>query len=299
MKGIILAGGSGTRLYPMTQIISKQLLPLFDKPMIFYPVSLLMLAGVKDILIISTERDTPHIMNLLGDGSDFGVNLTYKVQSHPNGLAEAFILGEHFIGNDDVALVLGDNLFYGDIEFFKNAVKAQSERSDRFRGRVFGYYVEDPRRYGVVEFDKDTSKVLSIEEKPESPKSNYAIPGLYIFDSRCVERAKSQKPSHRGELEITDLMKTYLPNDELGVQIIGRGVNWLDTGTPESLLEASQLIATVQKRQGLKIGCVHEIGLRKGYIAVDRFKETLQRIPKSPYREYLVRILDEDGFLES
>lgn len=294
MKGIILAGGSGTRLYPMTQIISKQLLPLYDKPMIFYPISLLMLAGIKDILIISTERDTPHIMNLLGDGSDFGVNLTYKVQSHPNGLAEAFILGEHFIGKDNVALVLGDNLFYGDIQFFKEAVKAQELGSNRFKGRIFGYYVEDPRRYGVVEFEKEGGKVLSIEEKPEKPKSNYAIPGLYIFDHRCVERAKSQKPSPRGELEITDLMKTYLPENELGVQLIGRGVNWLDTGTAESLLEASQLIATVQRRQGLKIGCVHEIGLRKNYLTKERFQETLTRIPNGPYKEYLEKVVTED-----
>ena len=293
MKGIILAGGAGTRLYPMTQIISKQLLPIYDKPMIFYPISLLMLGGINDILIISTERDTPHIMNLLGDGSDFGVKLTYKVQAHPNGLAEAFILGEDFIGNNDVALVLGDNLFYGDIGFFKDAVKAQIKGADSYTARVFGYYVEDPGRYGVVEFEKATGKVISIEEKPVDPKSNYAIPGLYIFDSKCAGRAKVQKPSPRGELEITDLIKTYLDEGKLGVQVIGRGVNWLDTGTPDSLLEAGQLIGTVQKRQGLKIGCLHEIALRKGFITREKFNLVVESLPKSTYRDYLIRLKDE------
>lgn len=293
MKGIILAGGSGTRLYPMTQIISKQLLPIYDKPMIFYPLSLLMLGGISDVLIISTERDTPYIMNLLGDGSDFGVKLTYKVQSHPNGLAEAFILGENFIGDDDVTLILGDNLFYGDIAFFKDAVNAQKARANGFAARVFGYYVEDARRYGVVEFEKHTGKVFSIEEKPLEPKSNYAIPGLYIFDSRCVQRARAQKPSVRGELEIVDLMKTYLHDNELGVSTIGRGVSWLDTGTPDSLLDASQLIATTQKRQGLMIGCIHEIALRKGFLSETAFLKVIDTLPKSPYRTYLSRVLDD------
>ncbi len=294
MKGIILAGGSGTRLYPMTQIISKQLLPIYDKPMIFYPLSLLMLAGINEILIISTERDTPYIINLLGDGSDFGVKLQYKVQANPNGLAEAFILGADFIGKDDVTLILGDNLFYGDISFFKDAVVAHKSRSGSFKARVFGYYVEDARRYGVVEFDRATGKVISIEEKPQEPKSNYAIPGLYVFDSRCVERAKKQKPSKRGELEITDLIQTYLDDDELGVGIIGRGVNWLDTGTPDSLLEAAQMIATTQKRQGLMVGCIHEVGFRKGFIDKTKFLEAIERIPKGPYKAYMERIVNED-----
>ncbi len=297
MKGIILAGGAGTRLYPMTQIISKQLLPIYDKPMIFYPLSLLMLAGISDVLIISTERDTPYIKNLLGDGSDFGVKLSYKVQAAPNGLAEAFILGEDFIGNDDVTLILGDNLFYGDISFFKDAVTLQKSRKTEFKARVFGYYVEDARRYGVVEFDKPTGKVFSIEEKPLEPKSNYAIPGLYIFDSRCVERAKNQKPSPRGELEIVDLMKTYLVDNELGVTTIGRGVNWLDTGTPDSLLDAGQLIATTQKRQGLMIGCIHEIGLRKGFVTAEKFEAVVKALPKGPYRSYLERVKDEQADL--
>ncbi len=292
MKGIILAGGAGTRLYPMTQIISKQLLPIYDKPMIYYPLSLLMLAGIQEVLIISTERDTPHIMNLLGDGSDFGINLTYKVQSHPNGLAEAFVLGEHFIGNDDVTLVLGDNLFYGDITFFKEAVASQIAKKDQFKARIFGYYVEDARRYGVVEFDKSTGKVLSIEEKPLEPKSNFAIPGLYVFDSRCVQRAKTQRPSKRGELEITDLIQTYLDDNELGVGVIGRGVSWLDTGTPDSLLEAAQLIATTQKRQGLMIGCLHEIGYRKGFLDPVAFSKVVAGLPSGPYRTYLEKTKD-------
>lgn len=293
MKGIILAGGSGTRLYPMTQIISKQLQPIFDKPMIYYPLSMLMLAGIKDILIISTKRDTPHIMELLGDGSNYGINLTYKVQVAPNGLSEAFIIGDQFIGDDDVTLILGDNIFYGDISFFKNAVSDQIEKSDDYNARIFGYFVEDPNRYGVVEFEKETNKVVSIEEKPKVPKSNYAVPGLYVFDAQCVERAKSQKPSKRGELEITDLIQTYLDEDKLGIQIIGRGVNWLDTGTTESLLEAGQLISSVQKRQGLKIACLQEIALRKGFIDLDRFNQIVAKIPKSPYKEYLEKVRED------
>lgn len=292
MKGIILAGGAGTRLYPTTKILSKQLQPIYDKPMIFYPLSLLMLAGINEILIISTSRDTPHIMELLGDGSSYGLNLSYKVQKAPNGLAEAFILGENFIGDSDVALILGDNLFYGDINFFKRAVQDQSLQKDGFKARIFGYYVEDPRRYGVVEFHKETKKALSIEEKPDNPKSNYCVPGLYIFDKRCCERAKNQSPSPRGELEITDLIETYLKDDELGVEIIGRGVNWLDTGTTESLLEASQLISQVQKRQGLKIACLEEIAYRKGFITTEEFEKIIESTPKSPYKEYLLKSLE-------
>ena len=293
MKGIILAGGSGTRLYPMTQIISKQLLPIYDKPMIFYPLSLLMLGGIREILIISTERDTPHIKKLLGDGSDFGIQLSYQVQHAPNGLAEAFILGEQFIGDDHVTLILGDNLFYGDIAFFKEAVKSQEKRSDQYRCRIFGYYVEDPTPYGVVEFEKGTGRVLSIEEKPVHPKSNYAIPGIYVFDSQCSKRARAQKPSTRGELEITDLIQTYLDEGSLGMQVIGRGVNWLDTGTPDHLAEASQLIATVQKRQGLKIGCLHEVALRRNFISLEKFDEAVEALPKSLYKEYLKRVREE------
>ena len=294
MKGIILAGGAGTRLYPMTKIISKQLQPIYDKPMIFYPISLLMLAGISDILIISTERDTPHIMELLGDGSSYGINLTYKVQPQPNGLSEAFIIGESFIGEEDITLVLGDNLFYGDISFFKNAVNSQSQKSDQHRARIFGYYVEDPARYGVVEFEKESKSVLSIEEKPKNPRSHYAIPGLYIFDHKCVERAKNQKPSKRGELEITDLINTYLSENELGVEIIGRGVNWLDTGTTDSLLEASHLVSQIQKRQGLKIACLEEIAFRKKFITPERFISITNALPKSPYKEYLERIIKEE-----
>lgn len=294
MKGIILAGGSGTRLYPMTQIISKQLLPIYDKPMIYYPLSLLMLGGIQQVLIISTVRDTPFMKALLGDGSELGMNISYAVQEAPNGLAEAFILGERFIGGDDVTLILGDNLFYGDIAFFREAVDAQKNKSNgSYKARVFGYYVEDPTRYGVVEFEKQSGKVISIEEKPREPKSNYAVPGLYIFDHRCVERAKTQKPSVRGELEIVDLIKTYLQDGELGVQIMGRGVNWLDTGTPDSLLEASQLVHTVQKRQGLKIACLHEIAYRKGFINRSQFSSSIEALPKSPYREYLFRLQHE------
>ncbi|MBS1959512.1 MAG: glucose-1-phosphate thymidylyltransferase RfbA [Bdellovibrionales bacterium] len=293
MKGIILAGGSGTRLYPMTQIISKQLLPIYDKPMIYYPLSLLMLGGIKEVLIISTERDTPFIKTLLGDGTDIGMKLSYKVQTHPNGLAEAFILGDEFIGKDDVTMILGDNLFYGDISFFRDAVVAHQKRTHGFNARVFGYYVEDARRYGVVEFEKQTGKVFSIEEKPLEPRSNYAVPGLYIFDSRCVERAKNQKPSKRGEIEIVDLIKTYLADNELGVTVIGRGVNWLDTGTPDSLLDASQLISTVQKRQGLMIGSIHEIAYRMNYLDSAQFGTLIAKTPKGPYRHYLERIVQE------
>lgn len=293
MKGIILAGGSGTRLYPMTSVLSKQLQPIYDKPMIFYPLSILMLAGIKDILVISTDRDTPHIERLLGDGSAYGINLKYKVQEAPRGLAEAFILGEDHIGKDNVTLILGDNLFQGDINFFKSAVEAQESGQSKFKARVFGYYVEDPSAYGVVELDKDSGKVLSIEEKPSKPKSHYALPGIYIFDNTAPHRAKQQHPSTRGELEITDLMLSYLKDEELGVQIIGRGVTWLDTGTAELLLEASQLVHSIEKRQGLKVACLHEIALRKGFLTKEKYMEKLEMVPKSPYKEYLLRVSKE------
>lgn len=293
MKGIILAGGSGTRLYPMTQVLSKQLQPIYDKPMIFYPLSILMLAGIREVLIISTERDTPHIRNLLGDGSSYGMRLEYKVQPAPKGLAEAFILGEEFIAGEDVALILGDNLFYGEINFFKTAVEEHLSKKNPFRARIFGYYVEDPRRYGVVEMNRETGQVLSIEEKPAVPKSNYAIPGLYIFDGRVSEKAKKQVPSPRGELEITDLMLSYLDENTLAVKTIGRGVTWLDTGTAESLLEAGQLIHSIEKRQGLKVACLHEIALRMGFVTQEFMTEEIERLPKSPYREYVARVLEE------
>ena len=293
MKGIILAGGSGTRLYPMTSVLSKQLQPIYDKPMIFYPLSVLMLAGIKEILIISTERDTPHIEKLLGDGSAYGIELKYVVQEAPRGLAEAFILGEDFIGQDNVALILGDNLFQGEINFFRNAVDAQESGTTPFKARVFGYYVEDPRAYGVVELDKDSGKVLSIEEKPKNPKSHYALPGIYIFDKSVSARAKSQKPSPRGELEITDLMLSYLKDGELGVQMIGRGVTWLDTGTAESLLEAGQIIHAIEKRQGLKVACLQEIALRKGFLSKEQYLAKLEMVPKSPYKDYLLRVAEE------
>lgn len=294
MKGIILAGGSGTRLYPMTSVLSKQLQPIYDKPMIFYPLSVLMLAGISDILIISTERDTPHIRHLLGDGKSYGINLSYKVQTAPRGLAEAFILGEDFIGEDHVAMILGDNLFHGDINFFRSAVAAQFAGDDGMKARVFGYYVEDPHRYGVVEFDKKTGQILSIEEKPVHPKSHYAIPGIYIFDGRVAAKARAQKPSARGELEITDLMMSYHKDAELGFQMIGRGVTWLDTGTPDSLLEAGHLIAQIEKRQGLKVACLHEVAFRRGFIDKAHLMREIENLPNCPYREYISRILDEE-----
>lgn len=295
MKGIILAGGSGTRLYPMTSVLSKQLQPIYDKPMIFYPLSILMLVGIQEVLIISTERDTPYIERLLGDGTAYGMQIQYKVQPEPKGLAQAFILGEEFIGNDNVTMILGDNLFHGEINFLKNAVETQERDEDGMKARVFGYYVEDPHRYGVVEVDKKTGSVVSIEEKPAHPKSNYALPGIYIFDSSVSDRAKKQKPSPRGELEITDLMLSYHSESKLGFQMIGRGVTWLDTGTPESLLEAGQVVAQIEKRQGLKVACLHEIAYRRGFISRKRLHEEINKLPKCPYRDYLFRVWEEES----
>lgn len=288
MKGIILAGGSGTRLYPITKGISKQLIPVYDKPMIYYPLSTLMLAGITDILVISTPEYTPLFEQLLGDGSDIGVSLTYKVQEKPNGLAEAFILGADFIGNDSVCLILGDNIYYG--SGLSKLVQEAAEKIDG--GTVFGYHVNDPERFGVVEFDDDM-KALSIEEKPENPKSNYAVTGLYFYDNTVVEKAKNLKPSNRGELEITDINKLYLDEGKLDVKLMGRGYAWLDTGTHDSMMEAASFIATIQKRQNLKVACLEEIAYRMGYISKEKLVELAQPMKKNDYGQYLLRLAKE------
>ena len=287
-KGIILAGGSGSRLYPVTQSISKQLLPVYDKPMIYYPLSTLMLAGIQDILIISTPHDTPRFELLLGDGNQWGLNIQYKIQPSPDGLAQAFILGDAFIGNDLSALVLGDNIFYGHDfnELLMNAMKREEGAT------VFTYHVNDPERYGVAEFDK-SNKVLSLEEKPKNPKSKYAVTGLYFYDKNVVSMAKSLKPSARGELEITDLNRLYLEKQKLNVEIMGRGYAWLDTGTHDSLLEASQFIATLENRQGLKVACPEEISYRQGWINADQLEKLAAPLSNNGYGHYLQRILKE------
>jgi glucose-1-phosphate thymidylyltransferase len=287
MKGIILAGGRGTRLYPMTEVCSKQLQPIYDKPMIYYPLATLMLAGIRDILVISTPRDTPLISNLLGDGSRWGVNISYEVQKEPKGIAEAFIYGADFIGNDQVCLILGDNLFYGSLDFLRNAIAMNTG------GTIFAYQVNDPERYGVVEVDED-GKILSIEEKPKTPKSNLAIPGLYIFNSDVVNIARNISQSARGELEITEVQNQYLKNNSLRVERMGRGMAWLDTGTPESLIEAGQFIYLIEKRQGIKVACLEEIALRMGYYdSDDKFMDAVELIPQSPYKHYCLKIYSE------
>ncbi len=290
MKGIILAGGSGTRLYPLTKVTSKQLLPIYDKPMIYYPMSVLMNAGIRDILIISTPQDTPRFQELLGDGRHFGVNLSYAVQPSPDGLAQAFIIGEDFIGNDSVAMVLGDNIFAG--HGLKKRLKAAVENAETGKGAtVFGYYVEDPERFGIVEFNSE-GKAISIEEKPEKPKSNYCVTGLYFYDNRVVKYAKELKPSARGELEITDLNRIYLENEELNVVLLGQGFTWLDTGTHESLVEATNFVMTMEKHQHRKIACLEEIAYLNGWISKNDVLKVYEELKKNQYGQYLKDVLD-------
>ncbi len=288
MKGILLAGGSGTRLHPLTLAMSKQLMPVYDKPMIYYPLSVLMMAGIKDILIISTPHDLPHFQRLLGDGNKLGCNFSYAEQPEPNGLAQAFVIGEEFIGNDKVALVLGDNIFFGlDLE------QSLSQCKDPDGGIIFAYHVSDPERYGVVEFDSD-HKAISIEEKPHKPKSSYAVPGLYFYDNEIVEIAKNLKPSARGEYEITDVNQTYLKRGKLSVQMLSRGTAWLDTGTFDSLMQAGQFVQVIEHRQGWKIGCIEETAYRQGFISAEQLSEIAQPLRKSGYGEYLLGLLGEN-----
>lgn len=288
MKGIVLAGGTGSRLYPSTLTVSKQLLPIYDKPMIYHPISVLMLAGIRDILIISTPQDLPDFQHLLKDGSQFGVNFYYKEQPSPDGLAQAFILGEKFIGNDEAALVLGDNIFYGN--GFSGRLKHVTENAKNGIATVFGYKVKDPQRFGVVEFD-NSGKVLSIEEKPQNPKSDFAVTGLYFYDNNVAEYAKSLKPSHRGELEITDLNNMYLQKGKLNVELLGRGFAWLDTGTHQSLLQASQYVQTIEENQGIKIACLEEIAYRLGFLSADDILRNIPDVKDNEYYNYIKRIL--------
>ncbi len=291
MKGIILAGGAGTRLYPITRSISKQIIPVYDKPMIYYPLSVLMLAGIREVLIISTPTDISLYENLLEDGSQLGMKISYKIQPSPDGLAQAFILGEEFIGDDNVCLILGDNIFYG--YNFRSVLEDAAKLEDG--SIVFGYHVKDPERYGVVEFD-NSGKAISLEEKPAVPKSNYAVTGLYFYSNDVVEKAKNLKPSKRGELEITDLNRLYLEENRLSVKLLGRGFAWLDTGTHESLLQASNFIATIEQRQGLKVSCIEEIAFKKGFISKEQLIELAQPLSKNQYGEYLLSLADKQIF---
>lgn len=290
MKGIVLAGGSGTRLYPITKGVSKQLLPIYDKPMVYYPISVLMLAGIRDILIISTPQDLPGFKRLLGDGADYGVHFTYAEQPSPDGLAQAFIIGEEFVGNDSVCLVLGDNIFYGQ-HFTGMLLDAVKHAEVENKATVFGYWVNDPERYGVAEFD-EKGNVLSIEEKPKEPKSNYAVVGLYFYPNAVVNVAKEIKPSARGELEITTVNQAFLEKDDLKVQLLGRGFAWLDTGTHDSLAEASTFVEVIEKRQGLKVACLEEIAYKKGWIEAERLKSLAQPMIKNQYGQYLLKLLE-------
>lgn len=289
MKGIVLAGGAGTRLYPLTMVTSKQLLPVYDKPMIYYPLSTLMLAGIKDILIISTPMDLPNFERLLGDGSQFGINLSYKVQPSPDGLAQAFVLGEEFIGDDCCAMVLGDNIFYG--SGFSKLLAEAAKSTEEGKATIFGYYVTDPERFGIVEFDPQ-GNALSVEEKPQQPKSNYCITGLYFYDNSVVKKAKELKPSKRGELEITDLNRVYLEEGLLSVQLLGRGFAWLDTGTMDSLVDAAEFVRTLEKRQGITISALEEISYLKGWINKEKLLESAARYGKSPYGDHLKRVAE-------
>lgn len=291
MKGIVLAGGSGTRLYPITKGVSKQMLPIYDKPMIYYPISTLMLAGIRDILIISTPRDLPMFEDLLGDGSDFGVRFSYKVQPSPDGLAQAFILGDEFIGNDAACMILGDNIFHGSY-FIPKLEKAIEDAENNDCATVFGYWVKDPERYGVAEFD-DNGKCISIEEKPEHPKSNHAVVGLYFYPNSVVEKAKNIRPSARGELEITTLNQSYLEEGKLNIQLLGRGFAWLDTGTHESLADASNYIETIEDRQGLKVACLEGIAYRKGWITEEKMRKMAAPMLKNQYGQYLLQVIEE------
>ena len=290
MKGIVLAGGAGTRLYPLTMVTSKQLLPIYDKPMVYYPLSTLMMAGIRDILIISTPTDLPNFERLLGDGSQFGIRLSYKVQPSPDGLAQAFLLGEEFIGDDCCAMVLGDNIFYGN-GFTKLLMQAVRDAEEAGRASIFGYYVNDPERFGIVEFDEN-GRVISVEEKPKHPKSNYCITGLYFYDRRVVEMAKKVRPSARGELEITDLNRFYLEDGTLNVQLLGRGFAWLDTGTMDSLVDASDFVRMVESRQGIQIAALEEIAFNKGWIDRDTLLASAAKYGKSPYGEHLKRVAE-------
>jgi len=293
MKGIILAGGAGTRLNPLTKVISKQLIPVYDKPMIYYPLSTLMLAGIKDILIISTPKDLPKFMDLFGKGKNIGLNISYKEQPKPEGIAQAFIIGEEFIGTDSACLILGDNIFYG----HNFSATLQKIANLKMGAYIFGYWVNDPQRYGIVEFN-NANEVISIEEKPKFPKSNYAVPGIYFYDNEVINIAKNLKPSARGELEITDVNLHYLNQGSLKVEMLGRGYAWLDTGTPDSLIDASNYIATIQRRQGLKIGCIEEIAYRMGYIDTKQLEKTINKLPKNEYKKYLEIIFREYKYRE-